>query len=169
MQVYMQLALCFQAPQMTHNIWVKTWHNFQVSRNFSFPSLHGKHDPQQWNICSPYSYQHRFSVCHGMLSDSAWYLQPPTPSPWAILDQAQPYSLDYPKSLVSYTFFHTNPHTNSSPRMPTVHCYKQTLPSVSNLPTWLVCPYIHANHIFKHLINSLCLPICMRMIGSAEV
>ena len=33
---------------------------------------------------------------------------------------------------------------------------------------WFV-HHVHANHIFKNLINSLCLPICLRMVCSAEV
>ena len=140
MQVYMQLALFFQALQMAHNIWVTTWHNFQVSRNSSLPSLWGKHDPPHRTLCSPYAYQHSFSICPRMLSDSSWSLQPLAPSPWAIMDQAQPCSLDYLKSLLSYTSYHTNLHMDSSPRMLAVHCYKQTLLSVNNLPTWLVYP-----------------------------
>ena len=140
MQVYMQLVLFFQALQMTHNILVIAWHNFQASRNSSFPSLRGKHDPQHWTHYSPYAYLCSFSICHVLLSDYAWSLPPLAPFPRAIPVQAQLCSLDYPKSQVSYTFFHTKLHTDSSPRIPIVHCYKQTLPSVSNHPTWLVCP-----------------------------
>ena len=33
---------------------------------------------------------------------------------------------------------------------------------------WLV-HHIHAKHVFKHLIHSLCLTISLRMVGSAEV
>ena len=46
----------------------------------------------------------------------------------------------YPKSRVSYASCHTKLHMDSSIRMLVVHCYKKTIPSVNNLPTWLSFP-----------------------------
>ena len=58
---------------------------------------------------------------------------------------------------------------DSSPRILAVHYYRKILPSVNNPPNWLVCPYIHVNPVFKHLIHSLYLIISLRMVGSDEV
>ena len=49
-------------------------------------------------------------------------------------------SLDYPRSLVSYTSCHTKLQMDSWSRKLVSHCYMQTLSSVDNLPTWTVCP-----------------------------
>ena len=158
----MQLALFFQALRMAHNIWVTAWHNFQASRNSSLPSLWGKHDPQHWILYSPYAYIHSFSICPEILSDSSRSLQPPTPSPWEIMDQVQYCSKDYPMSQVSYTFFHTKLYKESSPRMLAVHYYKQILPSVNNLPTLLVCPS-HTCEACLRVLDSL--SICPSVWG----
>ena len=56
------------------------------------------------------------------------------------MDQAQFYSLDYSKSLVSYIFFHIKPHMDSFPVMIVVRYYMQNLPSVNDPPTWMVSP-----------------------------
>ena len=56
------------------------------------------------------------------------------------MDEAQFYSLDYPNSLVSYTFFHTKRHMDSFPVILVDRYYMQTLPSVNNTPTLMVCP-----------------------------
>ena len=155
MQVYMQLALFFQALQTDHNILVTTWHNYQAWRNSSFPSLWGKHDPQHWTPYSPYAYLHSFSICPGLLSDSSWSLQPLTPFPWVIMVQAQSYSLGYPKSLVSYTFFHTKLHTDSSPRM---IAWMHDVSAVPDRRLHLCMINVHVC-MFKHSVYAIFMPV----------